>query len=81
MKMNELQKQMFSQLLVKDLFDQAKSFAYDYLDGVKDRSVFPKDEAIKNLAMYDESLPVTPGDPDAILQWLHEYGFHKHRSL
>jgi len=74
MKRNNLQEEMFSQLRVKDLFEQAKSFAYDYMDGINDRTVFPKDEAIKNLSAYDEALPTTPGDPDEILQMLHEYG-------
>jgi glutamate/tyrosine decarboxylase-like PLP-dependent enzyme len=74
MKRNNLQEEMFSQLRVKNLFEQAKSFAYDYMDGIKDRNVFPKDEAIKNLSAYDEVLPMMPGDPDEILQMLHEYG-------
>ncbi len=74
MKRNNLQEEMFSQLRVKDLFEQAKSFAYEYMDDINDRNVFPKDEAIKNLSAYDEALPMTPGDPDEILQMLHKYG-------
>jgi glutamate/tyrosine decarboxylase-like PLP-dependent enzyme len=69
-----LQQEMFSHILNKDLFEQAKSFAYDYMDGVKDRNVFPRSEAIKNLTLFDESLQLEAGNPNEILQWLHEYG-------
>lgn len=74
MKINTLQEEMFSQIRAKDIFEQAKSFAYEYMDGVNDRKVFPKDEAIKNLSVYDEALSTTPGNPDEILQMLHEHG-------
>jgi len=74
MKINTLQEEMFSQLRIKDVFEQAKSFAYAYMDSVKDRHVFPKDDVITNLSMFEEPLPVTPGNPDEILQLLHEYG-------
>ncbi|HET8685266.1 MAG TPA: hypothetical protein VFM18_01230, partial [Methanosarcina sp.] len=68
------QEEMFSQLRIKDVFEQAKSFAYAYMDSVRDRNVFPRDEAITNLSIFEEPLPVTPGNPDEILQLLHEYG-------
>jgi glutamate/tyrosine decarboxylase-like PLP-dependent enzyme len=74
MEKTTLQQEMFSHTLNKDLFEQAKSFAYDYMDGVKDRNVFPRSEAIKNLTRFDESLQLEAGDPNEILQWLHEYG-------
>ena len=45
------QEEMFSQLRIKDVFEQSKSFAYAYMDSVKDRDVFPRDEAITNLSM------------------------------
>ena len=74
MEKNTLQNEMFSQIRSRDLFEQAKSFAYTYMDGVIDRNVFPAEEAIKNLAVYDESLPVKSGNPEVILRLLHEYG-------
>jgi glutamate/tyrosine decarboxylase-like PLP-dependent enzyme len=74
MNSDNLQQEMFSQIRVKDLFERAKSFAYDYMDGIKDRRVFPRDEAIKNLAIYDEPLPILAGNPDEILELLHLYG-------
>ena len=58
----------------RDLFEQAKSYAYDYMDTVHERTVFPSEDAIDRLGVFDESLPETPCDPSAILRLLHEYG-------
>jgi glutamate/tyrosine decarboxylase-like PLP-dependent enzyme len=69
-----LQPQMFAQISEKTLFEQARSYAYDYMDGVFDRNVFPSDEAIRNLEVFTETLPETPSDPKYILQLLHKYG-------
>lgn len=69
-----LQIQMLSQISRKDLFDQAKSYAYAYMDGVFDRNVFPTEEAIHNLNVFDETLSDQPGNPVEILRLLHEYG-------
>src|SRR6185436_3465351 len=74
MKIKTLQEEMFSQLNVRQLFDQAQSYAYDYMDGVLDRNVFPKDQAIQALSAFDEPLLNTSGNPDEILRMLHEYG-------
>jgi glutamate/tyrosine decarboxylase-like PLP-dependent enzyme len=73
-KFDNIQQEMFSQIQVKGLFERARIFAYDYLDGIKDRNVFPRDEAIKNLAIFDERLPRIPGNTLEILEWLHAYG-------
>jgi glutamate/tyrosine decarboxylase-like PLP-dependent enzyme len=73
-KKTDLQIEMFAQIQTRKLFEQAKSYAYAYLDSVFDRNVFPTGEAIKGLEIFDEPLPATPGDPIEILHWLHEYG-------
>jgi hypothetical protein len=56
------------------LFEQAKSYAYAYMDGVFDRNVFPAEAALANLKSFDEPLPPMPGDPSDMLRMLHEYG-------
>jgi len=73
-KKTDLQKEMFAQIQTRELFEQAKSYAYAYLDSVFDRNVFPTGEAINSLQIFDEPLPAAPGDPGEILRWLHEYG-------
>jgi glutamate/tyrosine decarboxylase-like PLP-dependent enzyme len=73
-KKTDLQEEMFSQLQTKEIFEQAKSHAFAYMNGVRERNVYPTDQAIKNLGGFDEALPAEPGDPAEILNMLHEYG-------
>ncbi|MEW5826397.1 MAG: aminotransferase class V-fold PLP-dependent enzyme [Candidatus Bipolaricaulota bacterium] len=70
----DLQQEMFLQLRDKRLFEQARSYAFEYLDGAMTRGVFPADAAIENLSLFDESLPQAPAHPEEILRLLHEYG-------
>ena len=58
----------------RDLFEQAKSYAYDYMDSVYERAVFPTEDAINHLDIFNEPLPEQPCDPSEILRLLHEYG-------
>ncbi|MHC1770307.1 MAG: aspartate aminotransferase family protein [Flexilinea sp.] len=69
-----LQDEMYSQIHNKALFEQAKSFAFAYLDGIYDRNVFPTDAAIEKLNSFNEPLPEVPGNPQEILELLHEAG-------
>ena len=73
-KKTDLQKEMFTQIRAKELFEQAKAYAYAYMDGIRDRNVLPTDQATKALDIFDEPFPTTPGNPAEILQRLHEYG-------
>jgi glutamate/tyrosine decarboxylase-like PLP-dependent enzyme len=70
----DLQKEMYSQMQDKELFEQAKEYAFAYIDSAYDRKVFPTAEAIKNLSVFDEPLPKTSGNPAEVLRILHEYG-------
>ncbi len=63
-----------SQIKSKALFEQGKSYAYDYMDSINQRSVYPLDTALENLSVFDEPLPKVLGDAGQILQMLHEYG-------
>ena len=58
----------------KDLFEHAKSYAFDYMNSVHQRPVFPTESAINNLDVFDEPFPEKPCDPDKILRLLHEKG-------
>ena len=69
-----IRERMRLQAADRDLFEQAKAYAYDYMDHVCDRSVFPTGEAISRLDLFDEPLPEAPCDPAEILRLLHEHG-------
>ena len=58
----------------REYFEQARSYAYAYLDDIVGRNVFPTQAALANLNFFDEALPHAPGDPADMLRLLHEYG-------
>jgi glutamate/tyrosine decarboxylase-like PLP-dependent enzyme len=69
-----LQEKMSLAAQQRDVFEQAKTYAYEYLDHILERDVFPSQAALANLKAFDEALPETPGDPHEMLKLLHEYG-------
>lgn len=56
------------------IYQQVAEYAYDYLSQVYDRRVFPTEDAIANLAKFDEPVPENPQEPQEILRMLHEKG-------
>lgn len=66
--------QLRTQALDWQLYEQAKSYALDYMQTVLDRPVFPEAAAIKNLAVFREKLPDQPADPYRVLEKLHQFG-------
>jgi glutamate/tyrosine decarboxylase-like PLP-dependent enzyme len=69
-----LQEKMAQAARDRKIFEQAKGYAFDYLDGVFDRNVFPTETALAGLKTFDEPLPEAPCDPADMLRMLHEYG-------
>jgi glutamate/tyrosine decarboxylase-like PLP-dependent enzyme len=69
-----LQKNLYSQVSNKALFEQAKSYAFDYMDTVFERNVFPTDEAIANLKIFNEPFPESSSNPEQMLNLLHRFG-------
>jgi len=69
-----LQETMLVPAAQREYFEQAKSYAFTYMDEVFDRNVFPTEAALANLNAFDEPLPEAPGDPAEMLRMLHEYG-------
>ena len=70
----DLQEEMFSQVKERDLFEQAKDYAFAYMDSVYGRNVAPTDEAVKALSIFDEPFPAKAGNGAEILRLLHEAG-------
>lgn len=69
-----LQEKMFQQMAAKDIFEQAKGYAFDYADKALQRNVFPCNEAIRNLNQFVEDMPDVNADAADILQQLHQHG-------
>ncbi|MBN1881272.1 MAG: aspartate aminotransferase family protein [Deltaproteobacteria bacterium] len=71
---NTLQKKMFHEMEQKDIFRQAQSYAFDYADAVRGRTVFPTPDALAGLNEFVEPLPESPGDAALIIEILNRYG-------
>ncbi len=56
------------------LLEQAKTYAFDYMNSVLDRPVFPDEGALEGLHVFQEPLQSEPGNPHDILNRLHVYG-------
>jgi glutamate/tyrosine decarboxylase-like PLP-dependent enzyme len=72
--MTGLQKQMFEQLHNKILFKQAQGHALSYLDEVQNQRVFPDEQTLATLSVFDEDLPVQSFAASEILELLHTVG-------
>jgi len=71
---SNLRKQMQNELNDKELFNQAKEYAFDYVDKSFERNVYPTEQAIEYLKVFEEQLPDKVGDPKMILEQLHKFG-------
>ena len=56
------------------IFTQAQTYAFDYLDTIFERNVFPTQNALSNLSHFEEDLPDQPANSSELLQLLHDYG-------
>lgn len=69
-----IQDQMFAEMKAKYLFEQAKSYAFEYADQSTERNIYPHPEALKNLSHFIEKLPQTSLDAEKVLEMLHTFG-------
>lgn len=56
------------------LFDLAHQYSFDYLRKVFDRNVFPTEEALADLAAFDEKMPATGKAAKDVISFLHQHG-------
>lgn len=68
------QQELNRQLQEKQLLEQAKQYAFEYLDGVSTRRVSPDASAIAGLSAFEEPMPKEPQPPAEILAQLQTYG-------
>ncbi len=63
-----------AQLASKELYEQARTYAFDYIDNLEKSRVYPDESAIAALESFDEPLPEGPSDPALMLEKLHTIG-------
>jgi|GEM_PF-2101781 len=69
-----LQTSGFDKLRQHGVFEQAKTYAYDYLDVLKDWPVFPTEATRKALAAFDEPLSQNMCPAWEVVRLLHAHG-------
>ena len=69
-----LQKKMSKELASKELFDQARSYAFEYLDNVEKMDVFPSKENLAKMSNFDEDLQDETILASEVLKQLHDFG-------
>ncbi|MEP7196098.1 MAG: pyridoxal-dependent decarboxylase [Saprospiraceae bacterium] len=69
-----LHTQMRQEMIDKKIFNQAKEYAFEYVDKALERNVYPTDEAIEKLKLFDEQLPERIANSKEVLEQLHKYG-------
>lgn len=74
MKAESIHTQMRHEIADKTIFEQAKTYAFDYMDTVAGRTVYPDQKAIQNLSIFDHPMPEAPQSGAEVLRRLHEYG-------
>ncbi|MEO9513395.1 MAG: aminotransferase class V-fold PLP-dependent enzyme [Flavobacteriaceae bacterium] len=70
----DLQKRMFEELKDKTIFDLARTYAYSYSDGIAEMDVYPSQENLDRMDVFDEPFPDNHTNADTIIKKLHEYG-------
>lgn len=58
----------------QNLYRKAMDCALEYTDGIDRRKVYPTDDALKNLVIFDEPLSENPCPEQEILELLHQFG-------
>ena len=74
MHFQKLYSDMNRQFKNKELFEEAKKYAYDYLDNIKNMDVFPSKQSLELLNRFSESMPENSCPPMEIIRFLHEAG-------
>ena len=72
--MSKIQEAMFQDIRSKDIFEQTQQYAFEYLESIFDRNVYPTEAAIHDLSKFDERLPITSTKAKKVLKQLNQYG-------
>ena len=72
--MKKIQESMFRDMQNKDIFDQAKKNAFTYADQVDQMPVYPSEENINGLQVFQEPMPTDPCEASEVLELLQQHG-------
>ena len=69
-----IREKMKLELNSKEAFELAKSYAYQYIDGIEAMDVFPQKDALSLLTHFDKPLNQESSTSKEILDLMHHYG-------
>lgn len=72
--MSKLQDKMFLEIRNKEIFNQAHQYSFEYLENVFDRNVYPTEEALNDLSIFNEELPFDSTNAKSVIEQLNKYG-------
>lgn len=72
--MSKIQDKMFLEIRNKEIFNQAQQYAFEYLENVFERNVYPTQEALEQLSAFDEELPLHSTNSSNVLEQLNKFG-------
>lgn len=72
--MNLLQQRMKEELANKLIFEKARSYAFEYIDGMEMMDVFPSELSLRNMNAFDENLQDESVSAQGVLEQLHKFG-------
>ena len=71
--MSKIQDKMFLEIRNKEIFNQAQQYSFEYLESIFDRNVYPTEEALDNLSIFDEELPINSTKAKNVIEQLNQY--------
>ncbi len=72
--MGKLQEKLFQEIKEKTIFKRTQEHSFTYLNTVFDRNVFPEEDTIATLKMFDEEFPETSSNAIDVIEQLYTYG-------
>jgi len=69
-----IQKQMSEELKSKETFEQARSYAFEYIDGIQSMDVYPSKSNLNRLNDFEESLQEESISAKEVIEMLNTIG-------
>lgn len=74
MTFEDLKSDMKKQMETKELLEKARNYAYQYIDNLQSLKVYPDEETISMLEVFNEPLPSASSSPSDIIDLLYQFG-------
>jgi len=74
MSSTKIHEKMFAEMQSKKIFKEAQEYGYDYINKAFTRNVYPTEQALDNLSIFEENLSVNSSNASEIIKLLHQYG-------